>query len=131
SEIARPDELDHTPVVFRGVNLRADLADAVVLPDGIAHGKAFGQVARHRLLQVEVLAGLARGDCQERVPVGRSGDDHGVKVLLGEHLAEVAVALAGALELLDHRLAVRVPDIAGGGDYDVGLAGAGGKIGAP
>ena len=91
------------------MDLGADLADALVLLHGVADGEAFGQVQRHRLLQVDVFAGLAGGNRDERVPVGRGGDDDGVEVRLLQHLAEVAVAFAGVLELLDDGVAAGIP----------------------
>ena len=123
-------ELDHAPVVLGGVNLRADLADDVVLLDGVADGEALCQVQRHRLLEVNVLACLASGDGDQRMPVRRGGDDHGVKVRLLQHLAEVAIALAGVLELLHHSIAPGFPRIARGGDDDIGLAGASAEVSA-
>ena len=71
----------HAAVILAGMDLGADLADALVSVDGVAHGKALRQVQRHRLLQVKVLAGFARGDGLQRMPVRRRGDDDGVEVL--------------------------------------------------
>ena len=130
AEVAGADQLDHAPVILGGVDLRADLADGVVLLDGVADGEALRQVQRHRLLQVDVLAGFAGGDGDERVPVRRRGDDDGIQIGLLQHLAEVAVAFAGILELLHHGIAAGLPGIAGGGDDDIGLFGAGAEVGA-
>ena len=112
------------------MNLGADLADGVVLLDGVANGEAFRQVQRHWLLQVNVLAGFTGGDGDQRVPVGRGGDDDGVQVWLLQHLTEVSEALAGVFELLHHGVAAGLPGIARGGDNDVRLAGAGAEVGS-
>ena len=82
--------------------------------DGVAHGAPLGDGQRRRLLQVDVLAVLHRGDRDQRVPVIRRADDDGVDVLVGEQLAVVGVAgdavvrLAGFLgvEVVDQLLAV-------------------------
>src|ERR1017187_10454910 len=112
------------------MNLGADLADSVVFADGIADGEALGQVERHRLLQVDVLAGLAGGNRDEGVPMRRGGNDDSVEVRLLKQLTEVAVALASVLELLDDSVASRLPDVAGARDDHIGLAGAGAEVGA-
>ena len=62
--------------------------------------------------------------------MGRGGNDNDVEVRLLQHLAEVAVALASILELLHDRVAAGRPDIAGGGDNDIRLAGASAEVGA-
>ena len=59
---------------------------------GVAEGTALGDRQRGRLLQVDVLAGLDRGDRDERVPVVGRADDDGVDVAVGEQLAVVGVA---------------------------------------
>ena len=62
--------------------------------------------------------------------LARRFDDDSVKVWLLEHLAEVSIAFAGVLELLHDGIAAGLPGIASGGNYNVGLAGAGAEIGA-
>ena len=131
AEIPGADQLDHAPVVLGGMDLGANLADGVALPDCIADSKAFRQVQRHRLLQIDVLARLAGGDGDQRVPVWRSGNDNRVEVFLLQHLAEIAVAFASVFELLHHRVAAGFPGIAGAGDDHIGLTRAGAEIGAP
>ena len=70
--------------------LRADLHDAARLLDDLAEDLAFVDRQRQRLLGVDVLAGLAGGDVDGRVPmVGRAVDDH-VDVVAVEQLAVVA-----------------------------------------
>ena len=78
----------------------ADLKDAAVTFRGIDHGAALGDEARHRLLAHHVLAGLHRGDRNQRVPVRRRGDGDHVDVLAFEHAAEVGVErlVVGAAE---------------------------------
>ena len=49
----------------------------------------------------------------------RRGNDHGVEVRGLQHLAVIGVRLARVLELGDHRIAARLPDIARGGHDDV------------
>ena len=87
----------------------------------VAHGQALAQVQGHRLLQVDVLAGLAGVDRLQRVPVRRRGDDHRVDVLLREQLAVVAVGLGGLLVPAGDRLRGGLRTIAGRGDDDVGM----------
>ena len=101
----------------------------VVLLDGVADGEAFRQVQRHRLLEVNVFAGLAGGNRDEGMPVGRGGDDDGVEVRLLQQFAEVGVAFAGVLELLHHGVPAGLPDIAGAGDDDIRMFGACAQVG--
>ena len=93
AEVAGADQFDHAAVVGPGVDLRADLADPLMLADGVANGQALGEVQRHRLLQVEVFAGPAGIDGHQAVPVRRSADDHAVQVFALEQLAVVGVGL--------------------------------------
>ena len=62
----------------------------LVLPRGLDHRLALGDVVADRLLDVHVLARLAGVDRRQGVPVVGRGDDHGVDVLGVEHLAVVA-----------------------------------------
>ena len=80
---------DDAPMVLGGVMLGADLADAVVFLDGVADGQAFGQVQRHRLLQVDVLAGFAGRDGLQGMPMRGRGNDHGVELLVLQQLAVI------------------------------------------
>ena len=69
--------------------LRAVLDDAVVLAGGLDGDAALVDVVAARLLDVDVLAGLAGPDGHQRVPVVRRGDRDGVDVLVVERLADV------------------------------------------
>ena len=124
SQVPGPDVFDHAAMLLPGVVLRAHLADAIVLLDGVAHRQALRQVQRHRLLDVEILAGLAGGDGLERVPVRQGGDDHRVEVLVLEHLPVVAVSAAGGLEPFDGRFEPVLVHIASRGDDHVRMRGA-------
>src|SRR5262249_8986938 len=64
-----------------GALLAAGLEDAVVLAGRLDHGAGLADGQRQRLLAVDVLAGLARLDSRDGVPVVRRGDDDGVDVL--------------------------------------------------
>jgi hypothetical protein len=70
----------------------SDLRHPPVVAGGVGHRPRLAREPRHRLLAVDVLAGLERGDRDDRVPMGRRRDDHGVEVFLFEQLAEVGVA---------------------------------------
>ena len=52
--------------------------------------RAVGDYLHHRLLAVNVLTCLHRGDRNVRVPVVRGSDDDGIDVLAGEHFPIVA-----------------------------------------
>ena len=69
--------------------MRADLDDPVVLPRGLDHRPPLGDRHRQGLLDVHVLAGLARLDHLDRVPVVGRGDHHRVDVLAVEDGPEV------------------------------------------
>ena len=85
AEIGGEDEVGHA------APLRAGLIDAAVAPHGVGQGLALGDGHRAGLFAVDVLARLGRVDRGHRVPAVAGGDQHGVDVLAGEHLAEVAV----------------------------------------
>ena len=70
--------------------LRPHLDDAVVAAGGVDHHAPFADRQRERLLDVDVLAGLARHDGRDRVPVIGGADDDGVDVLAIEHTPEIA-----------------------------------------
>ena len=93
AELAALHEGDGLFEARAGARLRAALHDAVVLAGGLDHLPAFPDVVRHGLLDVDVLAGLGRGDRDQRVHVIRRGDRDGVDVLALEHLAEVGVSV--------------------------------------
>ena len=66
-----------------------DLDDPVVLPRRLDHGPPLRDRHRQGLLDVHVLAGPARLDHLDRMPVVRRGDHHRVDVLPFEDGAEV------------------------------------------
>ena len=59
SQLPAANPLHDPPIVFTGVDLRADLADPLVSLHGLLDREGLGHVQRHRLLQVDVLARLA------------------------------------------------------------------------
>ena len=61
---------------------------------------AFEDVVAARLLDVDVLAGLAGPDGDQRVPVVAGGDGDGVEVLVFQGLADVLDALGRVAALL-------------------------------
>ncbi len=67
--------------------LAAGLEDDVMLAHRVAHGAALGDRQRQRLLAVDVLAGLARLDHRDRVPVVRRADLDGVDVFPAQDFA--------------------------------------------
>lgn len=95
AEFAGADPFDDAAVVGGGMDLGADLADALMAVDGVADGERFGGVEGHRFLQVDILAGLNGVDGHEGMPVGRRGDDDAVDVAAGEEFAIVDVAAGG------------------------------------
>ena len=89
--------------VRRAAALGTDLHDAAMLPRGGHHGLAFDDIDADRLLHVNIGPGLDRGDHRQRVPVVRRGHEHDVEILLGEHLAIVAIGARLLLGLLPGR----------------------------
>src|SRR5216117_2146084 len=85
--------------------LRTVLDDAAELARGLDGDAALVDVVAARLLDVNVLAGLARPDGHQRVPVVRRRDRDDVHVLVFEDLADILDRLrllsAGLLDLLD------------------------------
>src|SRR5262249_19077570 len=73
--------------------LRAVLHDAVVLAGRLDCDCPLVHVVAGRLLDVDVLAGLAGPDGHQRVPVVRGGDGNCVEFLVIERLADVLDAL--------------------------------------
>jgi hypothetical protein len=83
------------------------------------HRAPFGERQRERLLDVHVLAGLARVDHLERMPVVGRVDDHRVDVGAFEHAAIVGVAGRASAGLLHRELDVRRVDVAHARDLDI------------
>src|SRR5262249_37071788 len=96
AQAAALDELARATDVGGAAALGADLHDAVVFAGRLHHAPPLDKVVADRLLDVDVLAGLAGPDGGQGVPVVRGGDDQGGDVLVREGLAHV---------LLDARLA--------------------------
>ena len=88
-ELARAEERHRVLDSLVAAALRAGLDDAVVLPGGLDHPPAFAHVVADRLLDVDVLAGLACPDRRQRVPVVGGGDRDGVDRLVVEHAPDV------------------------------------------
>ena len=106
------------------MDLCADLADALVTQDGVAHGQGFVRVQGHRLLQVDVLARLDGQDGHQGVPVRRRGDDDGIDVGPGQQIAKIAISFGAGLVPCHHGLPAALSHVAHGRDHDVGIPGA-------
>ena len=89
AELARLDHLGNAGPGSAAAALRAVLHDAVVLAGGLDGDPALVDVVAARLLDVDVLAGLAGPDGHQGVPVVGRGDGDGVEVLVFEGLADV------------------------------------------
>ncbi len=84
------DQLDDAPVVVAGVNLGAHLRRDAGLRRSLADDARLVHVVGERLLAVDVLLQLQRGQRGERVRVLGGADDDGVELIgVVEHLAEV------------------------------------------
>ncbi len=86
-------------VVLAGALLHAHLADAVVDARGLDDGRAFLDLQRERLLDVDVLARIQRVDGDGGVPVVGHADQHGIHFLHLEQLAMVAEGLGVGRDL--------------------------------
>src|SRR5205823_8912247 len=95
------------------------LNDALVAARRLDHAAALGDAKRQRLLDVDVLAGLAGVDGHQGVPVIGSADDDGVEVAAFEKLAVVAESLRIAANLLGGEVDIRLIDIADGDNIGV------------
>ena len=113
----RADVLDRLPVGAARAALGADLDQPVVLRRGVDHLPAFPDEVGQRLLDVDVLAGLAGPDRRQGVPVLHRGHGDRVEVLAVHQLADVdhfgrpvAVLRLDALGGLVQPLAVGIAD---------------------
>ena len=70
--------------------------DPAVTPHRLDHRPALADRQALGLLAIHVLAVLAGLDGDDRVPVVRRADQHGVDVRTGQQLAEIVVRLAVA-----------------------------------
>jgi hypothetical protein len=89
AEFAGMKVLDRGGQARLGAVVRADLDDAVILRGGLDHLAALPHGAAHRLLDVDILPGLAGPDGEERVPVVAGRDQHGVDVRARDQLAGI------------------------------------------
>jgi hypothetical protein len=87
-------------ILFRRAPLRAMLHDAFILASGSDGDRAFMQIVAARFLDIHILAGLARPDRHQRMPVIRRGNGNRVHILAFEHLPDVLHDLRfGALQV--------------------------------
>ncbi len=93
TDAAIADQLTGKTIHLHRSLLGAGLDDAVVSPSGLDQCPAFGNVHRHRLLAVDVLAGLACQHAGLYVVDVHGTDDHGVEVFSVQQLAVVLVSL--------------------------------------
>ena len=101
AEIALADEFLGRAIVTPATLLGAHLHHAVVLTGHLGHPLALVDKERHRLLDVDVLAGRAGHHRLQGVPMVGRGDHHGLDVLVIEHFAKVAIGLRAAAQLSD------------------------------
>ena len=100
---ARLHQLGELGIELRRPPLRAHLHDPVVPPGRLDHPPAFADREREGLLDVDILARVARHDRLDGMPVVGRGDDHRVDVLLVEDAAEILVPLDRAAEFRQPR----------------------------
>src|SRR5690606_2070438 len=91
AECAGSYEVDDLPPVWTAALLLADLHHAVVCTGRSDHRVQLRDGVRHRLLDVDVFAGLACMHELKGVPVIGCADDHGVDVGRIEQLAIVSI----------------------------------------
>ena len=96
ADAARLDVFDRFLNVRRAPPLGSDLDDALVLARRLDHPPAFDDVVAGRLLDVDILAGLAGQHGQQRVPVVGRGDRDGVDRLVVEQRRK-SFSVRGAL----------------------------------
>src|SRR2546427_3011045 len=75
SNRAALDQLDHTPVIAAGMNLRADLGDAFHPPRGFHDDSALGNCPGERLLAIKVPPALECGHRGNRMSMVGDGYD--------------------------------------------------------
>ena len=94
------DQFDRLAEAAPPAALRAAGRDPVVLAGRLDQLRAFPDVVRDGLLDVDVLAGLHGPDGGQRVPVVRGGDGDRVDVLVVEDAAHVGLDLRPLAGLL-------------------------------
>ena len=80
--------------------LRSDLHDYFVLEHGVARGLGFFEDIPHRLLDIDVLAGIGRHFQQRRMRVVWRGENYGVNLLVGERVFDVLKCARRAVVVL-------------------------------
>src|SRR5262249_23904527 len=93
SETAVTQELHGFRENAAAAALRSGLDDAVVAACGVDHQPPFDIVVADRLLDVDILAGLARPDRHQRVPVIGCGNRDGIDIAVVEHATEIRFRL--------------------------------------
>src|ERR1051325_9359465 len=76
-----------------GAALRPVLNDATVFFPCGYELSPFIDTMRERLLHIDILSGLARPDCRQRMPVVGRGDGDGIDFLIVERLTDIFVFL--------------------------------------
>src|SRR2546422_3250076 len=99
-------------------SLRSNLYDAAIALGGAHHSAAFLDGQAGRLLNIDILAGLASQDGHERMPVVGSGDKDGDHVLVLEQAQKILVELGKAAGARGGLVEARRIDVAEG--YDTG-----------
>ena len=89
AELAGPDVVDGPLDIQGAAALRADLDNPVELPCGADHLPRFPDAVAGRLLDIDVLAGLAGPDGSQGMPVVGRGDHEGVDGFVIEHVTDV------------------------------------------
>ena len=113
SDASVADQLAREPEVFVAPLLAAGLENALRVAHGLHEALALVNRQRQRLLAVNILARLERGEVHERVPVVRRAVDDNMHIIALEQLAEILVELRLGPSLLGLR-EVRVVHVAHG-----------------
>src|SRR5438876_62966 len=91
TELARLDPFRGFVIFWVRATLRADDINLAGALDGVVNLKRFSQIPRHRLLAIDVLAGLQGVDRHLGMPVIDGGNQHGVDIFSVEQLAVIAI----------------------------------------
>ena len=131
AQFARANPFHHATIIGPGMDLGADLADPLMAVDRVTHREGLVRVKGHGLLQVNVLACGGGVDGHERMPMRRTGDDHGVDVLPGQQVPVVVVAFGRRLVFRQNLFPARTGHVANSGDHHIRMLGAILQVGAP